>query len=94
MNQENININIKQNDIDNYYDENNYDENIMKKMAFVFNAVEDGWKVKKRGKSYVFSKPHENKKEIFSDTYLREFIETTFRKSISEAISAKHLGQI
>ena len=81
MNQENININIKQNDNynnNNYYDENNYDENTIKKMAFVFNAVEDGWKVKKRGKSYVFSKPHENKKEIFSDTYLREFIETTF----------------
>jgi hypothetical protein len=87
MNQENINI--KQNDIDNYYNENNYDENTMKKMTFVFNAVEDGWKVKKRGKSYVFSKPHENKKEIFSDNYLREFIETTFRKS-----SAKHLAQI
>ncbi len=87
MNQENININIKQNDIN--YNNDEYDENIIKKMAFVFNAIEDGWKVKKRGKSYVFSKPHENKKEIFSDTYLREFIETTFRKS-----SAKHLAQI
>ena len=76
MNQENININIKQNDIN--YNNDEYDENIIKKMAFVFNAIEDGWKVKKRGKSYVFSKPHENKKEIFSDTYLREFIETTF----------------
>jgi hypothetical protein len=90
MNQENININIKQNDInDNYYNNDDYDENVIKKMAFVFNAIEDGWKVKKRGKSYVFSKPHENKTEIFSDTYLREFIETTFRKS-----SAKHLAQI
>ena len=68
MNQENININIKQND----------ENNTMKKMVFVFNAIENGWKVKKRGKSYVFSKPHENKKEIFSDTYLRQFIETTF----------------
>ena len=76
MNLENININIKQNDIN--YNNDEYDENIIKKMAFVFNAIEDGWKVKKRGKSYVFSKPHENKKEIFSDTYLREFIETTF----------------
>ena len=68
MNQENININIKQND----------ENNTMKKMVFVFNAIENGWKVKKRGNSYVFSKPHENKKEIFSDTYLRQFIETTF----------------
>ena len=80
MNQENININIKQNHDDDDYDndDNKYDKNIMKKMVFVFNAIEDGWKVKKRDKSYVFSKPHENKKEIFSDTYLREFIETNF----------------
>jgi hypothetical protein len=54
------------------------EKNTLRKMKFIFNAIENGWKVKKRGKSYVFSKPHENKKEIFSDTYLRQFIETTF----------------
>jgi hypothetical protein len=46
----------------------------MKKMAFLYNAVETGWTVKKKESSYVFTKRHEDKKEIFSDTYLRQFI--------------------
>jgi hypothetical protein len=47
----------------------------MKKMAFLYNAVETGWTVKKKDGSYVFTKRHEDKKEIFSDSYLRQFIE-------------------
>jgi hypothetical protein len=47
----------------------------MKKMAFLYNAVETGWEVKKKDSSYVFKKRHEDKKEIFSDSYLRQFIE-------------------
>jgi hypothetical protein len=47
----------------------------MKKMAFLYNAVETGWTVKKKEGSYVFTKRHEDKKEIFSDSYLRQFIE-------------------
>jgi hypothetical protein len=47
----------------------------MKKMAFLYNAVETGWTVKKKESSYVFTKRHEDKKEIFSDSYLRQFIE-------------------
>jgi len=46
-----------------------------KKMAFVYNAVESGWEVKKKDTSYVFKKRHEDKKEVFSDDYLRNFIE-------------------
>lgn len=54
-----------------------------KKMAFLYNAVESGWEVKKKNMSYVFKKRHEDKKEVFSDSYLREFIEDNmllFRK--------------
>jgi len=46
------------------------------KMLFVFNAINDGWKIKKRDGSYIFSKNHENKKEIFSDSYLGDFVKS------------------
>jgi len=44
------------------------------KMVFLTNAIEDGWTIKKSGDSYVFSKKHENKKEVFQKTYLEKFI--------------------
>ena len=46
------------------------------KMLFLFNAIEQGWSVKKRGDSYVFSKSHEGKKEVLEDTYLMKFMNT------------------
>lgn len=48
----------------------------LQKMAFIYNAVESGWRVKKNNGAYVFTKRHEGKKEIYLDTYLRNFIET------------------
>ena len=44
------------------------------KMAFVFNALNDGWAVKKRKNLYIFTKRHEGKKAVFLDEYLRQFI--------------------
>ena len=44
------------------------------KMLFLFNAINDGWSIKKKGDSYIFSKDHEGKSEIFSDSYLQTFI--------------------
>ena len=44
------------------------------KMAFIYNALENGWKVKKNNDLYVFSKNHEGKKEVFLDSYLKKFI--------------------
>jgi hypothetical protein len=44
------------------------------KMIFIFNALEDGWTIKKRKKSYFLLKNHEGKKEIFLDTYLTTFM--------------------
>lgn len=46
------------------------------KMIFIFNALEKGWKIKKKGNSYIFSKNHEGKKEIFLENYIKRFIET------------------
>jgi hypothetical protein len=46
------------------------------KMLLIFNSIEQGWSVKKRKESYVFSKSHENKKEVLEDSYLLQFMKT------------------
>jgi hypothetical protein len=46
------------------------------KMMFLFNAINDGWTVKKKNNSYIFKKKHENKKEIFEENYLHTFMRT------------------
>jgi len=47
------------------------------KMLLLFNSIEEGWCVKKKKNSYVFTKNHENKKEIFEESYLLKFMKTT-----------------
>ena len=44
------------------------------KMLLLFNAIEEGWSVKRKTKSYVFTKNHENKKEVLDDSYLLKFM--------------------
>jgi hypothetical protein len=44
------------------------------KMILLYNSIEQGWSVKKRGESYVFSKNHEGKKEVLEDAYLLQFM--------------------
>ena len=46
------------------------------KMLLLFNSIDHGWSVKKRGESYVFTKPHENKKEVLEDSYITKFMKT------------------
>lgn len=46
----------------------------LQKMAFVFNALDNGWSIKKRNGYYVFKKNHGGREEIFLDSYLSEFI--------------------
>jgi len=46
----------------------------MHKMIFIMNAIESGWTVKKNKDSYVFTKKHENKREVFMETYLEKFV--------------------
>jgi len=50
----------------------------LKKMTFIMNALENGWTVKKIEDKYIFTKKHENRKEVLKDDYLWEFIETNF----------------
>jgi len=55
----------------NYIDINSFE---YKKMLFLYNAVNSGWSIYKNEDYYIFKKKHQNKKEVFSDTYLQEFI--------------------
>jgi hypothetical protein len=59
-------------------DDSIIDEAQLRKMKFIWNAIEKGWAVKKRDDSYIFSKKHEGKREIFMDTYLETFIAQHF----------------
>ena len=60
----------------------NYDikiDNIkFQKMLFLFNAINDGWSIKKRKDSYIFTKNHEGKKEVLLDSYLLSFMKGNF----------------
>lgn len=51
-----------------------------KKLTFLFNALEKGWTVKKMGDSYIFTKKHEGKREIFRENYLETFIYSNFEE--------------
>lgn len=70
INSENININDKQ----------------LKIMIFLTNAVEKGWSVKKKDGQFIFSKKHENKKEIFQEEYLETFIQSNFDMNLLQHI--------
>jgi hypothetical protein len=51
------------------------------KMNFIMNALEDGWSIQKHNDSFIFSKKHEGKREVFKDSYLEEFILSNFHKN-------------
>ena len=44
------------------------------KMVFLYNALDNGWSIKKKQNSYIFKKNHEGKKEILNETYLSIFM--------------------
>jgi hypothetical protein len=54
----------------------NIDSMKFQKMVLLFNSLEEGWSIKKKDESYIFSKKHENKKEVFEDAYLLRFMKT------------------
>jgi len=58
---------------------------VAQKMAFIYNALQDGWEVKKKGANYVFKKKHEDRQEVFLDKYLEHFVrKNTDLRSIIE----------
>jgi hypothetical protein len=52
----------------------NIDPIVLHKMAFLYNALENGWNVKKHNNLYIFKKNHEGKKEVYLDDYLKSFM--------------------
>lgn len=48
---------------------------IFNKMLFIYKALEGGWEIKKNNEKYIFTKPHEDQKEVYLDNYLRKFLE-------------------
>ena len=52
------------------------DRRRFRRMLFLSSAVEDGWSVRKREDTYIFSKKHEGRREVFMDAYLDEFVRT------------------
>jgi hypothetical protein len=50
------------------------DNKTILKMNFIMNALEQGWSVKKHEGSFIFSKKHEGKKEVYMEEYLENFI--------------------
>lgn len=50
----------------------------LQKMALLYNALEDGWSIKKNKDYYIFTKNHEGKKEVYLDTYLHTFMKENF----------------
>ena len=57
-------------------EEENYKIDSIKfqKMLLIYNAIEEGWCVKRKSKCYIFTKNHENKKEVLDDNYLLKFM--------------------
>ena len=55
-------------------DKHDIDKTTLQKMILLFNALEEGWTIQRTNQSYVFSKNHEGKKEILSDSYLFKFM--------------------
>lgn len=47
-------------------------------LAFIYNGLNNGWTIKKQNSTYIFSKNHEGKKEIFSDSYINTFLKENF----------------
>jgi hypothetical protein len=62
----------------NLSNKSNIEDITLKKMIFVFNALENGWTITKKNNSYIFKKLHEGKKEIYLDDYLKRFMEENF----------------
>ena len=61
---------------------------VFQKMMFLTNALEEGWSIRKSNDSYIFTKKHENKREIFQEDYLEKFLLTN---SSSNALLCKQI---
>jgi len=67
-----------------HYQQNNIHPKQLKIMVFIMNALEKGWSIKKKEEQFIFTKKHENKKEVFDENYLEQFIQSNFDMDILE----------
>lgn len=72
---ESSSLNIK---VDN---KNELDSIQIKKMLFIYNALNKGWSVTKNDKSYTFSKEHNNDKKVFYTDFLSRFMKENFENN-------------
>jgi hypothetical protein len=59
-------------------DDSTLDSVKLQKMVFLYNALENGWTIKKKKDLYIFTKNHEGKKEVYLDDYLKRFMKENF----------------
>jgi len=45
-------------------------------MNFLYNAINEGWTVTKQKNKYIFTKRHDGRKEVFSESFLDTFVQT------------------
>ena len=50
--------------------------------TFIFNALQDGWKVQKKNENYIFSKRKGKNKEVYTESFLHEFLKKNFEKEL------------
>ena len=59
---------------------NNYifevDNKFQQKLLLIYNALENGWEIKKSGNKYFFKKENNQDREVYLDNYLDKFIKT------------------
>jgi hypothetical protein len=67
------------------------EKNTMHKMLFVMNALQQGWSVKKSQESYIFTKKHENRREIFQENYLEDFLISNFSTDLLDLSNKKNI---
>lgn len=44
------------------------------KSLFIWNAICDGWTVRKKGDMFVFKKKHHDREEVFDESFLHTFV--------------------
>jgi len=49
------------------------------KIIFLYNALQDGWTIKKRDEKYIFTKHNNKDKEVYMDNFLEKFIIKNFK---------------
>ena len=58
----------------------------LQKHTFIMNALDNGWRIKKRNAKYIFTKKHKGKKTFFTKGFLDSFIEENIITETEETV--------